>query len=210
MKLYTYWRSTTSLRIRAVLNLKGIACEQVSIDLYTGAQNDPAFDAVNPLHGVPVLELDDGTRLVQSHAIAEYLDATHPEPPVFPADPLARARVQAAALTIGMEIHPVNNLRVLNYLKGPMGHSQDDTVTWMQHWMTQGFTAFDRLIGDGPHAFGNQITYADICLVGQMVNARRWGLDLASFPRLTALDEAARAHPAIAAAMPENQPDASP
>ncbi|KMW58932.1 Maleylacetoacetate isomerase [Candidatus Rhodobacter oscarellae] len=210
MRLYTYWRSTTSLRIRAALNLKGIAYEPVPVDLLKGAQNTDAFGEINPTHGVPVLELDDGTRLMQSHAIAEYLDTISPEPRLFPADPLERARVQAAALTIAMEIHPVNNLRILGYLKGRLGHSQDEAVTWMQHWMAEGFAAFQRMIApDTPFCFGDAPTYADLCLVGQMVNARRWGLDLSPFARLAAIDAHAQTLPEIAAAMPENQPDAT-
>ncbi len=209
MKLYSYWRSTTSLRIRAALNLKGIEYETMTVNLLEGEQNVPSFVRISPTHGVPVLELDDGTTLTQSHAIAEYLDTISPEPPLFPSNPLIRAKVQAAALTIGMEIHPVNNLRILAYLKSELGHSQEQAVEWMRHWMADGFAAFEKLIEDGEFCFGGNISYADICLVGQMVNARRWGLDLTPFARLVAIDERSRAIPEIAAAMPENQPDAT-
>lgn len=209
MKLFTYWRSTTSYRVRIALNLKGVAYEAVPVNLVAGEQNAAAYAALNPGQGVPTLVLDDGTALVQSMAILDWLDETHPEPPLLPADPLARTRVRAAALTIATDIHPVNNLRVIARLKA-MGHSQDETVAWMNDWMTRGFTAFADLIAPkGPFCFGEAPGLADLCLVPQLYNARRWGCDLAPFPRLTEIEARCLALAAFDAARPENQPDAT-
>lgn len=208
MKLYSYWRSTTSLRVRAALNLKGLSYDYAPVNLVTGEQGG-AYAGINPSKGVPALELDDGTVLTQSLAILNYLDEVHPEPALLPADPLARAQVRAAADCIALDIHPVNNLKVLGYLKGPFERSQDDAVVWMRHWMHEGFSAFQTLIRDDtPFSFGPRPGLADLCLVGQMVNARRWGLDLTGFDRLVEIDAACQKIDAIARAMPEHQPDA--
>lgn len=208
MILYSYWRSTTSLRVRAALNLKGLDYEIRPVNLLEGAQNAPGYAALNPVQGVPTLVLADGTALTQSMAILDWLEETHPEPPLLPADPLARAQVRAAAQVIASEIHPVNNLKVVAHLKS-LGHDPQEATDWMCHWMQKGFAAYQQLIPRaGRYSFGDAITQADLCMVGQMVNARRWGLDLSPFARLTAIDEAARALPEIAAALPENQPDA--
>lgn len=209
MKLFTYWRSTTSYRVRIALNLKGIAYDAVPVNLVAGEQNGAAYTVLNPGQGVPTLVLDDGTALVQSMAILDWLEETHPEPPLLPADPLARARVRAAALTIATDIHPVNNLRVIAQLKA-MGHSQDETVAWMNDWMTRGFTAFANLIApEAPFCFGEAPGLADLCLVPQLYNARRWGCDLTQFQRLTGIEARCLALPAFDAARPENQPDAT-
>jgi len=159
---------------------------------------------------VPSLVLEDGTVLTQSLAILHYLDAVAPDPPLLPADPVARARVEAAAQVIALEIHPVNNLRVLAYLRERLGHDQDAAEAWMRHWMHEGFTAFQALIRpDARLCFGARPDLADICLAGQMINARRWGLDLSPFPRLVEIDGRLRALPAFERAMPERQPDAT-
>ncbi|SDO23000.1 maleylacetoacetate isomerase/maleylpyruvate isomerase [Lutimaribacter pacificus] len=211
MKLYSYWRSTTSVRVRIALNLKGVAYDIETIDLPKGEQKADSYAALNPMKGVPTLVLDDGTALTQSMAILDYIDTVWPEPPLYPADPRERALVDAAAHAIALDIHPVNNLKVLGYLKGTLGHSQDETVDWMRHWMHEGFTAFQQLIRPGtPFCFGDTIGMADLCLVGQMVNARRWGLDLAPFARLVEIDARARERDAVQRGMPENQPDAQP
>lgn len=210
MVLYSYWRSTTSLRVRAALNLKGLNYEVRPVNLVAGAQREPGFLEVNPGGGVPALVLEDGTVLRQSMAILDWLDETHPKPLLLPVDPVARAQVRAAAQVIAMDIHPVNNLKVGNHLKA-MGHSQEDVVNWMRHWMHEGFTAFQAMIApEGRYCFGEDLTQADLCLVGQMVNARRWGLDLAPFARLVEIDARVRDLPAVAAAMPQAQPDATP
>lgn len=211
MKLYSFWRSTTSVRVRIVMNLKGLAYEMETVSLPKGEQFSDTYVGVNPSKGVPSLMLDDGTILTQSMAIIEYLDTVYPDPALLPADPVARARVQAASHCIALDIHPVNNLKVLNYLKSRMGHSQEDTVIWMNHWMHEGFTAFQTLIRDDtPFCFGDTIGLADICLVGQMVNARRWGLDMAPFTRLAEIDARCREIEAVQKGMPEVQPDAQP
>ncbi len=211
MKLYSYWRSTTSVRVRIALNLKGVEYDIVPVDLTAGAQKTAEYSALNPMKGVPTLVLDDGTALTQSMAILDYIDTVWPEPPLYPADPVQRALVDAAAQAIALDIHPVNNLKVLGYLKGTLGHSQDETVDWMRHWMHEGFTAFQQLIqADTPYCFGAAIGMADLCLVGQMVNARRWGLDLAPFPRLVEIDARCREIDAVQRGLPENQPDAQP
>ena len=209
MILYSYWRSTTSLRVRAALNLKGLAYKIRSVNLLDGAQRAPAYVALNPACGVPTLVLDDGAVLTQSMAILDWLEETHPEPALLPRDPLARARVRAAAQVIASEVHPVNNLKVGAALKA-RGVDQAGWVDWMCHWMGQGFAAYAQLIdGEGRYSFGDALSQADLCLVGQMVNARRWGLDMTGLNRLTEIDAAAREIPAIAQALPENQPDAN-
>jgi maleylacetoacetate isomerase/maleylpyruvate isomerase len=211
MKLYSYWRSTTAYRVRAALNLKGVAYETVPVNLVKGEQRDPDYVALNPSAGVPTLVLDDGTVLTQSLAILDYLDAVYPEPRLTPKDPLQRAKVLAAAHTIALDVHPVNNLRVVQHLKAAHGASDEGVQAWMQHWMSAGFAALEaRIDGKTTFCFGETPDLADLCLVAQLYNAKRWGLDMTPFPKLDAVDAACLAHPAIAAAHPDNQPDASP
>jgi maleylacetoacetate isomerase len=210
MKLYSYWRSSTSYRVRIALNLKGIAYETIPVDLVAGDQNAPGYAAVNPSQGVPTLVLDDGTVLTQSMAILEFLEESHPIPPILPREPVLRARVRAASLAVATDIHPLNNLRVIARLKA-MGHSQDEAVAWMVEWMARGFAAISRMIEpESPFCFGDTPTMADICLVPQLYNAHRWGVDLSAFPRLVQIEERCLAHPAFAAAYPDRQPDAPP
>lgn len=209
MRLYTYWRSTTSYRVRIALNLKGIAWQAVPVDLVAGEQHAADYAALNPGRGVPTLVLDDGTVLVQSMAILDWLEETQPDPPLLPGGPLARARIRAAALAIATDIHPLNNLRVVARLKA-MGHGPDETVAWMNHWVTRGLAAFAPMIEPGaPFCFGEAPTLADLCLVPQLYNARRRGCDLSPFGRLTAIEARCLALPAFDAARPENQPDAA-
>ncbi|HGG04423.1 MAG TPA: maleylacetoacetate isomerase [Aliiroseovarius sp.] len=208
MKLYSYWRSTTSYRVRIVLNLKGIAHEIVPVNLVKGEQRTPEYTAINPGRGVPVLELKDGTRLSQSLAVIDYLEALYPDPAILPADPLARARSMAAAHQVALDIHPVNNLRVVQHLE-TLGHSKADSVAWMVHWMQEGLTAFQAMIRpDTRFSFGDRPDLADICMVAQLYNGRRWGLDLTPFQRIIDIEQACLALPAFDAARPENQPDA--
>lgn len=208
MKLYSYWRSTTSYRVRIALHLKQIAFEIVPVDLVAGVQRDAEYLKVNPVAGVPALVLDDGTVLTQSIAILEWIEARYPDPAMIPTDPVQAALVRAAALVIASDVHPVNNLKVVQQLKA-MGHSQDETVTWMQDWMTRGFKAYDALIPGGRFSFGETPSLADICLVAQLYNAHRWGVDLSPFPRLTEIEARCLALPAFDAAHPQNQPDAA-
>ena len=209
MKLFSYWRSTTSYRVRAALNLKGVAYETEPVDLVAGAQSAPEYLALNPGAGVPTLVLDDGTALTQSMAILDYIDATWPEPRLIPADPMERARVLAVAHGVAMDIHPVNNLRVIKALGTEFGASAGQKQAWMQHWMIEGFTAIEaQLSGETPFAFGNTPSLADLCIVSQMYNAERWEVPLDAFPILNKITANCLAIPAIQAAHPDNQPDA--
>lgn len=208
MKLYSHWRSTTSYRVRIALHLKQIAFETVPIDLVAGDQRDAEYLAVNPVAGVPALVLEDGTVLTQSMAILEWIEARHPNPTLIPRDPVQAALIRSAALVMAADVHPVNNLKVVQQLKA-MGHDQDEAVAWMQDWMTRGFTAYDALILGGAFSFGDALSLADICLVAQLYNAHRWGVDLSPFPRLTEIEARCLALPAFDAAHPQNQPDAA-
>lgn len=209
MKLYSYWRSTTSYRVRIALELKELSYRLMPIDLRAGAQNAPKYAAINPAMGVPTLKLENGTVLTQSMAILEWLDEKYPAPPLLPRGATDRALVRAAALGIACDIHPINNLRVLNQLK-TMGHDTDATTAWMHHWMAEGLGAAQKLIeSDTPFCFGAAPGLADICLIPQLYNARRWKLDLTPFTRLLQVEARCLALPAFAAAHPDKQPDAT-
>ncbi len=209
MKLYSYWRSTTSYRVRIALGLKGLSYETIAVNLVAGEQKAAGYAAVNPGLGVPSLVTDQGEVLTQSMAILEWLEEVYPQPALLPAAPLERARVRAAALAIATDIHPVNNLRVIGALKA-LGHAQDDIVVWMNDWMTRGFAALAALIRpDTPFCFGEEPGLADLCLVPQLYNAHRWGCDLSGFARLTGIEARCLALPAFAAAHPDVQPDAT-
>lgn len=210
MKLYSFWRSTTSYRVRAALHLKGIAFETVPVDLTAGAQCAETYTALNPSAGVPTLVLNDGTVLTQSLAILDYLDAVYPDPPLLPDDPVQRAKVRAAAHCMALDVHPVNNLRVVKHLKATHGATEETARAWMLHWMDQGCAALEAQIDPSPFCFGDTPSLADLCVVAQLYNAKRWGLDMTLFPKLQEVDTACLAHPAIAAAHPDQQPDARP
>lgn len=208
MRLHGYFRSGAAWRVRIGLHWKGLAFESVPVDLRTGAQAAPAFRALNPQGLVPVLELEDGTCLTQSLAILEWLEETHPEPPMLPADPLRRARVRAVALAIAADTHPVQNLGVLKRIEALAG--AEASRAWARETIARGLGAVEALIAaePGPHAVGSRPTLADIVIVPQLLNARRFGVDLAPFPRIRAVEQAAEALPAFAAAHPDRQPDA--
>lgn len=209
MKLYSYWRSTTAYRVRAALNLKSLSYETVIVDLVAGGQHDAGYAALNPGQGVPTLVLDDGAVLTQSLAIIDYLDAAFPMPRLIPQDPLARARVMAVAHTVALDIHPVNNLRLIRQLKSRFDATPAQTQDWMCHWMREGFSAIEALLPDrDAFAFGTSPDLADLCIVAQVYNARRWGLGLAEFPKITRIEDLCLAMPAFAAAHPDVQPDA--
>jgi maleylacetoacetate isomerase len=202
IRLYGYWRSSAAYRVRIALALKGLAYESVEVNLLAGEQRDAAFRAHNPQGLVPALEID-GTVIGQSLAIIDYLDALFPDPPLVPREPLARARVLAQALVIAADIHPITNLRVLQRLAGQFGADQPAKDDWYRHWIAEGFTALEEMAGDGPFLGGDAPNLADICLVPQMYNARRFFLPLEAYPKLVAADAAAQAIPAIAAVAPE-------
>ena len=209
MKLYTYWRSSCSYRVRIALGLKGLAWGSLPVHLVKGDQRTQGYLAHNPSGFVPTLVLDDGTELVQSLAILEYLEAVYPDPALLPADPLARARVLAAAHVIAMDTQPVTNVGVVAHLKATHGADLQGGIDWMVHFMTRNLAAFDRLIApEGQFCFGDAPSWADLCLIPQLYNAHRWGVELDRFPRLLQIERAALALPAFDAARPETQPDA--
>jgi maleylacetoacetate isomerase len=213
MRLYDYFRSSAAYRVRIALNVKGVVPdERTYVHLRMGSQRAQDYLALNPQGLVPALELDDGSVLAQSLAIIEYLDETRPEPPLLPADPVARARVRAIALSIACEIHPLNNLRVLNYLIGTMGVSREQKDGWYRYWIDVGFEALEKTLARDPatgnFCHGDAPTLADICLVPQMANARRFEIDLSPYPTLVRIESACNALPAFAQAAPARQPDA--
>lgn len=202
--LYDYWRSSASYRVRIALHLKGVSFDRVSVDLAAGAQREAAYRERTPQGFVPMLEID-GRHVPQSLAIIDYLDATRPEPPLFPDNPADAAHVRAMALTIACDIHPLNNLRVLKYLVGPLGQDEAARQGWIATWIGQGFEALEALAAPsaGRYLFGDSPTLADICLVPQMYNARRFEVPLEAYPTLVRVDAEACAQPAFAAAHPD-------
>ncbi|HEY6517547.1 MAG TPA: maleylacetoacetate isomerase [Steroidobacteraceae bacterium] len=212
MKLYTYFRSSAAYRVRIALNLKGVDHELVPVDLRPGAHRQPDYLALNPQGLIPALE-DGGAVIGQSLAVIEYLEEIHPQPPLLPRSPLDRARVRSLALNVACDMHPLNNLRVLNYLRGPLGQEQAAVDTWYRHWIAEGFRGLEeeakRASGDGRHMFGTQVTLADVCIVPQMFNAHRFKCNVEPFPTLRAICAHLQALPEFARAAPGAQPDAS-
>jgi maleylacetoacetate isomerase len=210
VKLYSYFRSSAAYRVRIAFNLKGLSYETVPIHLQKegGQQLKPDYRAINPQMRVPTLKLDSGELLTQSLAIIEYLDEVHPQPALLPRDPVDRAKVRALAQLIACDIHPINNLAPLRYLKNELGQDQAKIDAWYHHWVLAGFDALEAMVQPGPYAFGVDVTLADICLVPQVANARRLKVPLERFPKLVAIDAACAALPAFQKARPENQPDA--
>ena len=210
MKLYSYFRSSAAFRVRIALNLKGLAYDTVPIHLIKdgGRHKSAEYRAVNPQMRVPALALSDGDALVQSLAIIEYLNEAYPSPPLLPADLIERARVRAVAQIIACDIHPLNNTAALNYLKTELKHDQAAVEAWYASWVLAGFEAAEAMIKPGPYAFGSAVTLADLCLVPQVFNARRFKIALDRFPKIVAADAACAKLPAFDKARPENQPDA--
>ncbi len=208
MRLYTYFRSSAAYRVRIALNLKGVSYESVSVNLLTGEQREAAYQAINPQKRVPSLDIG-GTTLIQSPAILEYLDEVYPEPPLLPVGAVNRAKVRAIASLIACDIHPLNNSGTLGYLKKTLGHDQAVADEWYAHWVREGFDAIEGLLGPGPYAFGSKITMADVYLVPQVFNARRFNVPLDAYPKIVAVDAACAAHKAFQTAAPANQPDAA-
>lgn len=210
--LHSYFRSSTSIRLRAALNLKGLAYDTVAWHLRKGEQRSAAYLAKNPQGLVPSLELDDGTVLTQSLAIIEYLDEVHPEPPLLPPGPADRARARAIACAVACEIHPVNNLRILDYLRTAFGADDAAVTAWFRHWVAATFAPLESMLaGDsrtGRFCHGDRPGLADICIHAQVLNNRRFGVDMQPYPTIRRIFEACTALPAFVAAAPENQPDA--
>lgn len=211
MILHGYYRSTAAWRVRIALNLKGLKAEHHPRHLRRGEQRDADYLRLNPQGLVPALELDDGRVLTQSLAICEYLDETQPDPPLMPREPARRAEVRAFAQAIACDIHPVQNLKVLNRL-GSLGLDADARNAWAREVIAEGLLACEALVADGtegrPFCFGAGPGLADICLVPQLFNARRFGVDLSAVPRLLAVETACVGLPSFRAAAPESQPDA--
>lgn len=201
MILYDYFRSSAAYRVRIALNLKGLAYARRDVMLLEDQQRSPEHLARNPQGFVPALEVD-GKVITQSLAIIEWLDARHPEPRLIPADPDARAGAMARALVIAADTHPLNNLRVMRRLKA-MGVDEEERNAWTRHWIAEGFAALEAMAGGGRFLGGDAPGIADLCLVPQMYNARRFETPLDAFPRLVAIDAAATALPAFAAAHPD-------
>ena len=222
MKLYNYFRSGTSFRVRIALNLKGINFDYLPVHLAKGEHRQEAYQALSPDSLVPLLDVDgdpDQALLSQSMAIIEYLDETHPEPPLMPSDPLGRARVRALAQTLACEVHPINNLRILKYLGTTLGLSEQHRIDWYNHWVSEGLRAYERRLqalaaersaaGLAPslYSYGDTPTLADCCLVPQIINGQRFGLKYEGLPLTMAVHEACMKLDAFQRAHPENCPD---
>jgi maleylacetoacetate isomerase len=210
VQLYSYFRSSAAYRVRIALNLKGVPYDTVPIHLQKegGINRKPEFRTINPHMRLPALRLDSGDVLIQSLAIIGYLDDIHPQPPLLPRDPIAKARVRAIAEVIACDIHPLNNIGPLRYLKNVFGQDQSKIDAWYHHWIHDGFQAIEEMISPGPYTFGSEVTLADVCLVPQVYNARRLKTPLDKYPKIVAIDAACNRLAAFDKARPENQPDA--
>jgi len=211
MKLYTYFRSSAAYRVRIALNLKALDYDSLPIALAKegGEQQSADYLQINPQGLVPAL-IDDGVSLTQSLAIIEYLQEKYPDIPLLPSNLVDRAHVRAMALSIACDIHPLNNMRVLNYLRDDLQQNENAVSAWYRHWILITFASLESLVDSygGDYCFGNTITMADVFLIPQMANARRFDTDVSLFPNLQRIDSVLREHPAFVAAAPENQPDA--
>ena len=209
MKLFDYWRSSSAWRVRIALRWKAVAYEQVAVNLHPSGsqQHTPAFRDINPAGQVPVLELDDGRRILQSMAILEYLEEQFPTPPLLPGDPWLRARARQLAQMVVAGIQPLNNLATLQHVKGALGGDPD---AWVRHFVGRGLAVLERMAGDTAGAFlvSDAPSFADVTLVPQLYVARRYGVDLLAYPTLTGVEARCAALPAFAAAHPDVQPDA--
>jgi maleylacetoacetate isomerase len=212
MKLIGYFRSSAAFRVRIALELKGLKVEHSFRHLRKGEQRAPDYVAINPQKLVPVLVLDSGEILTQSMAILEYLEETHPTPPLLPEDPIGRARVRSLALIPTADIHPIQNLRVMAYLREKYEQSEEGTFEWSRHWIETGFDAYEASVAKdartGAFSHGDQPSMADLCLVPQVFNAARFKVDMARYPTIRRIFDTCMKHPAFDAAQPSKQPDA--
>lgn len=211
MKLHNYFRSSAAFRVRIGLGLKGLDYDDVAVHLRKGEQRSAAYLATNPQGLIPALELDDGSVLTQSLAILEYLDETHPEPPLLPADALGRQRVRAMALSIACDLHPLQNTRVLERIRGH-GLDEQGVLDWIRHWVATEFTALERHLAEEPETgtfcHGDRPGLADLCLVPQVFNAHHYGCEMVPYPSINRIHEACMALSAFRNAAPAAQPDA--
>ncbi len=212
MKLIGYFRSSAAYRVRIALNLKGVAVEHASRHLRRGEQKSPDYAALNPQKLVPALVLDSGEVLTQSLAILEYLEETYPQPPLLPREPVERARVRALALIPTADIHPIQNLRVMGYLREKFGQTEESAFSWSRHWIETGFDAYEATIANDPRtgafSHGDAPTMADLCLIPQVFNAARFKVDMKNYPTIQRIYETCMRLPAFDAAQPAKQPDA--
>lgn len=210
LALYDYFRSGAAYRTRIALNYKDIPYEHIPVHLTRngGEQHSDAYKAVNPQERVPSLKLEDGTILVQSPAILEWLEEVYPEPPLLPKDPVGRAKVRGVAAIVGCDVHPINNLAVLSYLRGPLGQEEPKVQEWIATWIQRGFTAVEALVEPGPYCFGATPTLADLYLIPQVFSAERFSVDISAFPKIREIYAACNEMPAFQKAHPSVQPDA--
>lgn len=209
MELFTYFRSSAAYRVRIALNLKGIEHRLTPVNLLQGEQLGEVYRSLNPQGLLPALKLDDGRLLTQSTAILEYLEAEYPDTPLLPADHYEAARVRAWANIVACDIHPVDNLRVLKYLKGTLAISDDEKTAWYHHWIHEGFRALEPQLAAKPYCHGDKVTLADLYLIPQVYNALRFELDMSAYPKIQSIWDACNALPAFDAARPENQLDST-
>ena len=212
MILHGYFRSSTSLRVRAALNFKGVSYDQKAYPLLENAQRSSAYLDLNPQGLVPALELDDGSVLTQSLAICEYIEDVWPEPPLMPEDALGRARVRSLSQIVALDVHPLNNLRVLQRLRSSCDQDDEGVAQWFRQWATTGFSALEQRLSSetatGLFCHGDQPSIADVCLFAQVINNRRFSVSLEPYPTIARIFERCEAVEAFAAAMPDRQPDA--
>jgi maleylpyruvate isomerase len=206
MKLYSYFRSSAAYRVRIALNIKQIEVETIAIDLVSGKQKSAAYVAINAQGLVPSLELDDGRIINQSLAICEWLETNYPSPSLLSSDSFHAAQIRACALAIACDIHPVNNLRILKYLENNFEVEDDEKNTWYRHWVEEGFRAIENSVTPGPYCFGEAVSLADVFLVPQVYNAKRFNVDMSQYPKIEAINGYCLQQQAFISASPKNAP----